>query len=145
MILKNLLAVTALLCICGTTIAAGETEQKLRYFVIMAKPSAEVWDMLVSNPVNPEPAAKAFLEGIEGAKLIDYYLLAGEPRNLAIVALPDSAAASAILYQRMATKLVDEIEIFEVIPGERFADVLKAARALRQGDVYSKPEGDQAQ
>ena len=142
--LKNLFAATAL-CICGAAIAGDETEQELRYFVIMAKPSAEVWDMLVSNPVNPEPAAKAFLEGIDGAQLIDYYLLAGEPRNLAIVALPDSTMASAILYQRMATKLVDEIEIFEVIPGERFADVLKAAKALRQGDVYSKSEGDKAQ
>lgn len=132
----------ALLMLCAFSLSTAATakDEGLRYFVIMAKPSAEIWDALVSNPENPVPAAKEFLKSIEGAKLIDYYLLAGQPKNLAIVALPDSRDASAILYQRMATQLVDEIEIFEVIPGNEFVEVLAAAKALRRGDTYSNQE-----
>ena len=129
-----------MLCAFGLSTAATAQDEGLRYFVIMATPSAELWDALVSNPANTVPAARKFLESIEGAKLIDYYLLAGKPKNLAIVALPDSRDASAILYQRMATQLVDEIEIFEVIPGDEFGKVLAAAKKLRRSDIYSATE-----
>lgn len=137
--LKILFSITTLLLsVFNFAIADEEYDARLRYFVIMAEPSAEVWDLLVSNPINPEASAKEFVASIEGAKLIDYYLLAGKPMNLAIVAMPDSRDASAILYQRMATGFVDSIEIFEVIPGDQFADVLGAAKALRKNDSYSE-------
>lgn len=139
---KNLLIITALSLFAFSTSSATEhADDGLRYFVIMAKPSGAVWEMLMDSDIDPEENGRTFLEEhVAGATLIDYYLLAGKPMNMAIVSVPDSRDLAALLYQRMATQLVDEIEIFEVIPGSQFRDVLDAAKALRDVDVYSEED-----
>ena len=126
----------------SAALSAEEPEgaDNARYYVIIAKPKAALWDQLVSNPVDPQAAAETWIQTLEGVELVDYYLMAGEPRNLAIISVPDSETASAILYQRIATQLIDEIEIFEVIPGHRFERTLEAAKALRETDKYSGAE-----
>lgn len=136
---KKLLIAISMTLLTISSSLAEEASDGLRYFVIMAKPSGAVWKSLMDSDIDPEENARKFVEEhIEGAKLVDYYLLAGKPMNLAIVAVPNSRDISALLYQRMATQLVDEIEIFEVIPGDQFRGVLDAAKALRNADAYSE-------
>ena len=136
-------AITILAAAVLTSTAVAETvpdEDDLKYFVLMARPDPAVWDGLVTDPQDPEAAARVFIEGIPGAKLVAYFIAAHEPLSISIVALPDTRDASALIYQRIATQLIEEIEIIEVLKGDEFAEVLESARALRRNDSYSRRE-----
>ena len=124
--------------ITGALADTQVSEQNLKYYVVEAKPRPEIFKLLVKNPADPAVAASRFIKNIKGAKLIDYYMKVGTPYNMAIIAVPDSIDAATILYQRMATELVEDIEIYEVIRGDQFVKVLGAAKALNQYDSYKK-------
>ena len=122
----------------GVSADTQVSEQNLKYYVVEAKPRPEIFKQLVENPADPAVAASRFISNIKGAKLIDYYMKVGTPYNMAIIAVPDSIDAATILYQRMATELVEDIEVYEVIRGDQFVKVLEAAKALNQYDSYKK-------
>ena len=135
-------AITMLAAVVLPSTAVTETvpdQDDLRYFVLMAKPHPAVWDKLVTDPQDPEAAAKAFIEGMPGAKLVAYFIAAYEPLSISIVALPNTRDASALVYQRIGTQLIEDIEIIEVLKGVEFMEVLELAKALRSGDSYSRP------
>ncbi len=130
-----------LLLVAGNIFADNNESNDKRYFIMTAKPTAELWDSLVSNPEavgDPTVAARDFIEGLDGAELIAYFLYADKPMNVAIFSVSNGRDASAVVYQRMATGLVEEIEISELIPGPEFAAVMETAKSFREGDKYSK-------
>ena len=128
-------AVAILLCALGPVWATAEED--LKYFVVQGKPKPEVIKMMVENPADPMPAARALVASIPGAKLIDYYFAVGEAQNLAIIAVPDSKYAAAITYQRMGSTLMDEMVIFEVLPASKVPEMLGIAKALNEKDAYA--------
>ena len=131
----------AVVVLPSTTLAETVThEDDLKYFVLMAKPDPAVWDRLVTDPEDPEVAAREFIESIPGAKLLAYFIAANEPLSISILALPKSRDASALIYQRVATQLIEHIEIIEVLKGAEFVKVLESAKALRRNDAYSNPD-----
>ena len=147
--IQRLFATTAAICLAVSSAtvlpstAMAETtpdRDDLRHFVLMARPDPAVWDRLVTDPQDPVADARAFIEGIPGAKLVAYFIAAHEPLSISIVALPDTRDASALIYQRIATQLIEDIEIIEVLKGDEFVEVLESARALRRNDSYSSRE-----
>lgn len=139
---KNLTYTVLLFLLAAGNVFADENESNgKRYFIMTAKPTAELWDMLVSNPEavgDPTATARDFIERLDGAELIAYFLFADKPMNVAIFSVDDGRDASAVVYQRMATGLVENIEISELIPGPEFAAVMATAKSFREGDKYSE-------
>lgn len=121
--------------------AAGQnasSDPNLKYYIVEGTPKTEVLSAMVTNPADPTAGAEALVTGIEGAKLIGYYLLAGKPQNLAIIAVPDTHDAAAITWQRMGTGLMEEMEVYEVIPADQFKGVLEQAKDLNENEQYLK-------
>ena len=138
--LTRLRLALCLLLLSGVSLAQEGDDNGLRYFVIQGKPKPEVIKMMVENPADPMPAARALVASIEGAKLVDYYFMLGSAENLAIVAVPDSKYAAAITYQRMGTTLMDDMVVYEVIPASKVPDMLEVAKEMNEADAYSKSE-----
>ncbi len=114
------------------------SSQNLKYFIVEGVPNPAVLKAMVENPADPTAGAEALVSGIEGAKLIGYYLLAGKTQNLAIIAVPDTYDAAAVTWQRMGTGLMSEMNVYEVIPADQFKGVLDQAKALNEKDQYLK-------
>lgn len=136
--MKNLLFVFSVLFVFSAYAQTGSPDDDLKYFVVQGTPKPEVMKMLVDNPSDPWPAAEKMVASIEGAKLIDYYFEVGKARNLAIIALPDSKYAAALVYQRMGSMFLDDMTAFEVIPSSKVAEMLGIAKKLNEADSYSK-------
>lgn len=133
--MKNLLFLALALFLTGNLFAQEpEAEDSLKYFVVQGTPKPEIMKMLVDNPASPWPGAEKLVSSIEGAKLIDYYLEAGKARNLAIIAVPDSKYAAAIVYQRMGSMMLDDMVVFEVIPSSKVMEMLQIAKKLNESD-----------
>lgn len=113
-------------------------DDDLKYFVIQGTARPEMIKKLVETPADPWPNAEQMVAGIKGAKLIDYYMEAGAARNLAIIAVPDTKYAAAIVYQRMGTLFMENMVVFEVIPSSKFKEVLEIAKELNEVDAYLK-------
>lgn len=111
-------------------LADQSANNNLRYFVVEGSLAPPIAGVMVENPANPMAGAQALVASIEGAKLIDYFLFLGEPKNLAIIAVPNSDYAAAITYQRFGTQALSDIKIREVIPGSRFEQILKISNEL---------------
>lgn len=114
------------------------SDPNLKYFIVEGSPKTDVLSAMVANPADPTAGAEALVSGIEGAKLIGYYLLAGKAQNLAIIAVPDTHDAAAITWQRMGTGLMEDMEVYEVIPADQFKGVLEQAKGLNEKDQYVK-------
>ena len=138
--INQLRAALCLLLLSPIALAQATEDDGLKYFVIQGKPKPEVINMMVENPANPMPAARALVASIEGAKLVDYYFKVGSAENLAIIAVPDSMYAAAITYQRMGSELMEEMIVYEVIPASKVPAMLETAKAMNEADAYSKSE-----
>ncbi len=128
-------ATTFASCILALGIASGgQAEQSndsdLRYFVVEGSLAPPIAGAMVEHPADPMAGAEALVASIEGAKLVSYFLFLGEPKNLAIIAVPNSDYAAAITYQRFGTQALSDIKIREVIPGERFEKILKLSNEM---------------
>lgn len=135
---KMILAVAAI-ALAGPTVAQdAPSDPNLKYYIVEGTPKTEVLSAMVANPADPTAGAEALVSGIEGARLIGYYLLAGKTQNLAIIAVPDTHDAAAITWQRMGTGLMEDMEVYEVIPADQFRGVLEQAKALNDKDQYLK-------
>lgn len=106
-------------------------EDNLRYFMVQGKVNPEVAKRLVDTPSDPTEGAKKSIESIPGAKLVDYYLEAGTAQNIAIIAVPDSDIAAALVYQRMASGALLDIHVREIIPARKFKGVMEKAKAIK--------------
>lgn len=106
-------------------------EDNLKYFMILGKVKPEVAKMLVENPSDPTVGAKKSIESIPGAKLISYYLEAGTAQNIAIIAVPDSDIAAALVYQRMSTGALVDMKVREIIPAAKFKAVMELAKSIK--------------
>lgn len=76
-------------------------------------------------------AQKKSIESIPGAKLIDYYLDAGYAQNIAIIAVPDSEIAAALVYQRFSTGSLNKITVREIIPAAKVKSMLEVAKSIK--------------
>ncbi len=141
MIIKKLLTILLMLS-CSSLAYAHDvkalSDDNLKYYVIQGVAQPEMIKRLVDNPLDPWVGAEKMTAGIKGAKLIDYYMEAGAARNLAIIAVPDTKYAAAIVYQRMATLFMADMTVFEVIPASKFKEVLEIAKELNKSDGYLK-------
>ena len=129
----------ALACLALASQAVAESEaadDNLKFFVVQGKPKPEVLKMMVENPADPWAGAEKLVASIDGAKLIDYYLYAGSAQNLAIIAVPDSKYAAAIVYQRMGTLMMEDMKVNEIIPSRHVKNMLEAAKAMNEHDAY---------
>jgi len=106
-------------------------KDNLKYFMVLGKLKPEIAKTLVQNPADPTESAKKSIESIPGARLIDYYLEAGTAQNVAIIALPDTGYASALVYQRMSTGALIDIQVREIIPAAKFKAVMELAKTLK--------------
>ena len=138
--MKKLLIILAAVSLFGANAQTGSVDDGLKYFVVQGTPKPEVIKLMVENPSDPWPAAEKLVASIEGAKLIDYYFEAGFSRNLAIIAVPDTKYAAAIVYQRMGTEMMDEMVVFEVIPSTKVAEMLAIAKKMNKADKYLKKD-----
>ena len=125
-----------LLCVFQASAEDQTAEDNLKYFVVQGKPKPEVIKMMVENPADPWAGAEKLVASIKGAKLIDYYFKAGGAENLAIIAVPDSKYAAAIVYQRMGTLLMDDMKVEEIIPSRKVKEMLQIANEMNKHDVY---------
>ena len=115
-----------------------KVDENLKYFVVQGKPKPDVIKLMVENPADPWKGAEGLVAAIPGAVLVDYYLDVGAARNLAIVAVPDSSDIAAVVYQRMGTLLMTDMEVFEVLPSAKFKSVLEKAKKMNEADAYLK-------
>lgn len=125
---KLLLPLTLLLAVFSHVSFA---EDNLKYFMVLGKLKPEVAKMLVDNPADPTEGARKSIESIPGAKLIDYYLEAGTAQNIAIIALPNTEYAAALVYQRMSTGHLVDMQVREIIPSAKFKAVMEIAKKLK--------------
>lgn len=116
----------------------GSPNDGLKYFAIQGVTTPEMTKAIVENPVDLWTGAQEMVAGIKGAKLIDYYMEAGRARNLAIIAVPDSKYAAAVVYQRMGSLFMEDMTVFEIIPSTKFKEVLEIAKKLNESDPRSK-------
>jgi hypothetical protein len=141
MMIKKLLTIL-LMVSCSSLAYAHDvkalSDSNLKYFVIQGVAKPEMIKRLLENPADPWVNAVKMTAGIKGAKLIDYYMEAGAARNLAIIAVPDTKYAAAIVYQRMGTLFMEDMTVFEVIPSSKFKEVLEIANELNKSDSYLK-------
>lgn len=133
-----LFSVATLLVVNQTMAEATTTDDGLKYFVVQGKPKPEVIKMMVENPADPWAGAEKLVASIEGAKLIDYYLYAGGAQNMAIIAVPDTKYAAAIVYQRMGTNLMEDMDVKEIIPSRKVKEMLQIANEMNKHDAYLK-------
>jgi hypothetical protein len=134
--MKKILLIILTLFAIQANAQTGSPDDGLKYFVIQGVATPEMIKKLVENPADPWINAEKMTAGIKGAKLIDYYMEAGAARNLAIIAVPDTKYAAAIVYQRMGTLFMEDMTIFEVIPSSKFKEVLEIAKKLNDSDAY---------
>lgn len=136
---KIFFSITLCLAFISTAYAdQGSADDNLKYFVIQGKAKPEILKMIIENPADPMPAARKMVASIEGARLIDYYFVVGSAQNLAIIAVPDSKYAAAITYQRMATGFMEDMQVYEVIPANRVAEMLQIAKDMNEHDTHLK-------
>lgn len=139
---RQCLILFCLACLLGAASFADEkaspggSDPDLKYFIVVGKPKPEVLKGMVDKPVDLTPGAEQLVSGIEGAKLIGYYLAVGKAQNFAIIAVPDSSDAAAITYQRMATGLMEDMDVVEVIPSDLMVPVLEKAKAMNAKDAF---------
>ena len=126
--MKKLLSLTFIIVFFATPAFAKDN---LKYFMVLGKIKPEIAKALVQNPADPTESAKKSIESISGAKLIDYYLEAGTAQNIAIIAVPDTEYASALVYQRMSTGALIDIQVREIIPAAKFKAVMELAKAIK--------------
>ena len=107
------------------------TDDNLKYFMVLGKLKPKVAQFLVENPSDPTESAIKSIESIPGAKLVDYYLEAGSAQNIAIIAVPDTSYAAALVYQRMASGSLIDINVREIIPAKKFKDVMEFAQSIK--------------
>lgn len=126
----NLLKSSVLIvCFIFSTQSIAE-QKKLKYFMVQGKVTPAVAKMLVQNPADPTAGAKKTIESIKGAKLISYYLEAGTAQNIAIIAVPDTEIAAALVYQRMSTGALLDITVREIIPAKHVKSMLETAKEI---------------
>ena len=121
--------ILALATVSGV-LADQSSNSDLRYFVVEGSLAPPIAGAMVERPANPMAGAEALVASIEGAKLVSYFLFLGEPKNLAIIAVPNSDYAAAITYQRFGTQALNDLKIREVIPGDRFEQILKLSNEM---------------
>ena len=137
--LRIVFATVLMLVISYQALAGDNTsDDNLKYFVVQGKPKPEVIKMMVANPADPWAGAEKLVASIKGAKLIDYYFMAGGAQNMAIIAVPDTKYAAAIVYQRMGTNLMEEMVVKEIIPSRKVKAMLQIANEMNKHDAYSK-------
>lgn len=123
-------AVLLPLLLNALSFGAFSQENELKYFVVQGKLTPEVTKLLVENPADPTAGARKSIKSIPGAILVDYYLEVGTAQNLAIVALPDSSIAAALVYQRLSTGGLTDIKVREILPSNKVKEMLKVAKSL---------------
>ncbi|RIH71736.1 hypothetical protein BJG01_13505 [Vibrio splendidus] len=106
-------------------------EVELKYFLVQGEITPKIAKLLVDNPADPTAGAKKSIESIPGAKLIDYYLDAGYAQNIAIIAVPDSEIAAALVYQRFSTGSLNKITVREIIPAAKVKSMLEVAKSIK--------------
>lgn len=128
--MKLLLRTVLPLLLGALSFSVFSQEDELKYFVVQGKLTPEVAKLLVENPADPTAGARKSIESIPGAMLVDYYLEVGTAQNLAIVALPDSSIAAALVYQRLSTGGLTDIKVREMLPSDKVKEMLKVAKSL---------------
>ncbi|WNC73621.1 hypothetical protein RGQ13_06400 [Thalassotalea psychrophila] len=131
--MKHLIALFTSAALMLSTGASAE--DNLKYFMVKGKLKPEIAKMLVDHPMDPTAGAKKLVASIKGAKLVSYYLEAGTAANIAIIAVPDSDYASAIVYQRMSTGALIDIEVREIIPAAKFEQVMQLANDMNKAEA----------
>lgn len=112
-------------------ILAGQEKSslKLKYFLLSGTPEHKVFKAALAKPIDYAPAARKTIEELNG-KLVSYYFEVGLARMYAIIALPDSRDMTALVYQRMSTGLMRDVEVVEIIPSENMVDIFKRANRI---------------
>lgn len=128
--MKLLLKAVLPLLLGALSFSASSQENELKYFVVQGKLTPEVAKLLVENPTDPTAGARKSIESIPGAILVDYYLEVGTAQNLAIIALPDSSIAAALVYQRLSTGGLTDIKVREILPSDKVKEMLQVANSL---------------
>ncbi|MFA0476388.1 hypothetical protein AB4527_14685 [Vibrio breoganii] len=127
--LLKLLSISLVALSLSFTTVAEEVE--LKYFLVQGEITPEIAKLLVDNPTDPTAGAKKSIESISGAKLIDYYLDAGYAQNIAIIAVPDSEIAAALVYQRFSTGSLNKMTVREIIPAAKVQSMLEVAKSIK--------------
>ncbi|PMO63701.1 hypothetical protein BCT04_15230 [Vibrio breoganii] len=127
--LLKLLSISLVALSLSFTTVAEEVE--LKYFLVQGEITPEIAKLLVDNPTDPTAGAKKSIESIPGAKLIDYYLDAGYAQNIAIIAVPDSEIAAALVYQRFSTGSLNKMTVREIIPAAKVQSMLEVAKSIK--------------
>lgn len=117
------------LLVVGLTLQGVAQEKPLKHFLLIGTPKPETVAKILEHPMDLGEPARIELEGM-GGMLIGYYFAADHSKNYALLALPGSRDMAAIVYQRMATGAMENIEVIELIPSDEMIAVFKKASKL---------------
>jgi len=101
-----------------STVSTALADGKMKYYLMIGEPTAEVWDAIVKNGGKNMTAPGREATEALGGKMIGYYIGATEAKNYIIVAYPDSRDVSQIVYMRAAQGVMKNLQFIEIIPAD---------------------------
>ena len=127
--MKKMILMT-LACFCASIVLAqDDKDAELKYFLLIGTPEPAVLQAALDNPADFGEAAKKELESL-GGELLGYFFAMEHAKNYALMALPGSEDMAALVYQRMATGAMKNIEVVELIPSDRMVEVFKQGQEI---------------
>jgi uncharacterized protein with GYD domain len=105
-------------------------------FLIQAKYSSGAWARMLKVADDRTKAARILYESL-GGSLESMYWDVEHGLAVAVVELPDSVSAAAVITALSRTGSFTAVEVHELLTQEQLHDALMLARSVR--DVYSPP------